>query len=161
MTTKPSLLQKFPLDFWVCAVLFLASAFLFASSRDLPDKAVMFPTIMLVGIMGLSAYCMAASVIKQKKMQIAAGGVTPPKKRIDLKAVCLLACMTAIYAFVTPYIGFGLSSVIFIGTGTVFFGEKNKLAIICVPIAVMLFVYAFFIYFLDVSIPFFPNVFDS
>ena len=45
--------------------------------------------------------------------------------------------------------------------GTVFFGEKDKRAIVAVPLGTMLFVYGFFIYFLDVSIPFFPAFFGS
>lgn len=156
MTTKSSLLQKYPLDFWVCGVILLASAFLFASSRDLPDKAVLFPSIMLVCMMGLSAYCMGASVLRQRK-KAAKGGLSAPSTPIDLKAVFVLGAMTAAYAFVTPYIGFGLSSLIFIASGTVFFGERNKLAVAAIPVVVMAFVYAFFIYFLDVSIPFFPD----
>ena len=164
MSTKFPVFQKFPLDFWVCSVILLASAFLFVDSRGLPDKAVLFPSIMLVCIMGLCAYCMASSVIKRGKALCSGAGEAKPgsaKKSIDLKAVCALAAMTTAYAFVTPYIGFGLASLVFIGAGTVFFGEKNKFAIIGVPVAVMVFVYAFFIYFLDVSIPFFPEIFTT
>ncbi|SBV96452.1 membrane hypothetical protein [uncultured delta proteobacterium] len=164
MTPNTTFFQRFPLDFWVCTVIFLAAAFLFADSRGYPDKAILFPSIMLVCMMGLSAYCMAASCIKRQKLlrAVAAGTRTlPAKTPIDRKAVCAFACMAAAYAFLTPYIGFGLASLIFIGAGTVFFGEKDKRAVVAVPLGTMLFVYGFFIYFLDVSIPFFPASFGS
>jgi hypothetical protein len=159
MTTKHALFQKYPLDFWVCAVLFLASVLLFVDAQNYPDKAVLFPIIMLVCIMGLSAYCMAASVIKRRKaLREAAGatGTAAPGKTVDRKAVAIFGLMIAVYAFCTPYAGFGLASLIFIGAGTVFFGERKTIAVVAIPVATMLFVYTFFIYFLDVSIPFFP-----
>lgn len=155
MTTKPAFFQKYPLDFWVCAVMLLASVLLFADAQNYPDKAVLFPVIMLVCMMGLSAYCMAVSVIKQRKV-LRGAAPAAPRKKIDIKAVAGFGLMIAAYAFLTPYIGFGLASLVFIGAGTVFFGERNKLAVIAIPAATMLFVYMFFIYFLDVSIPFFP-----
>lgn len=164
MTTKPAFFQKYPLDFWVCAVTLPASVLLFADAQNYPDKAVLFPVIMLVCIMGLSAYCMAVSVIKQRKaLRDAAANAqaAAPKKKIDLKAVAVFGLMIAAYAFLTPYIGFGLASLAFIGAGTVFFGERNAIAAIAIPVATMLFVYTFFIYFLDVSIPFFPAYFIS
>lgn len=169
MTPNTTFFQRFPLDFWVCAVIFLAAAFLFADSRSYPDKAVLFPSIMLVCMMLLSVCCMAASIAKQQKRlrANATGDATEgsqagsKKKTIDKKAVCVFGCMSAAYAFFTPYIGFGLASLIFIGAGTVFFGEKDKRAIVAVPLGTMLFVYGFFIYFLDVSIPFFPAYFAS
>ena len=163
MTTKTSFLQKCPLDFRVCAVIFLCSAYLFIDSRGLPDKAVLFPTIMLVCMMGLSAYCMARSLFKQatESRAKAAGRTEPAKAPVDLKAVCVFGGMTALYAFLTPYLGFGLTSLFFLGAGTVFFGERDKRAIAAIPLATMLFVYGFFIWFLDVSIPFFPAFFSA
>ncbi|CAK7050274.1 MAG: hypothetical protein DELT_01013 [Desulfovibrio sp.] len=155
--------QKIPLDVRVCTVIFLASAFFFAESRGYPDKAVLFPSIMLVCMMGLSAYCIAASLLKQRKAQRirAEGQVPAAPKKVDLKAVCFFGCMTAAYAFLTPHIGFGLSSLVFLGAGTVFFGEKDKRAIVVIPLATMIFVYCFFIWFLDVSIPFLPSFLES
>ncbi|MDR1661653.1 MAG: tripartite tricarboxylate transporter TctB family protein [Azoarcus sp.] len=164
MITKPAFFQKFPLDFWVCAVIFLFSAILFMTSRGYPNKAILFPSILLVCMMGLSVYCMAISLIKRRKILWIkkTGTQTEPKKAsMDIKAVCIFGGMSAAYAFFTPYAGFGLTSLIFIGTGTVFFGEKDKRAIVAIPLATMLFVYGFFIYFLDVNIPFFPAYFSS
>ncbi len=159
MTTKSKFLQKFPLDFWVCAAILLSAIVLFASSRGYPDKAVLFPSIMLVCMMGLSAYCMAMSLFKQRKALRAMTDEVQAKTKkspMDLKAVCLFGCMAAAYTFFTLYLGFGLTSLLFIGAGTAFFGERDIRAIVGIPLATMLFVYAFFIYFLDVSIPFFP-----
>ena len=164
MITKASSSQKYPLDFRVCAVIFLCSAYLFIDSRGMPDKAVLFPTIMLVCMMGLSAYCMARSFIKQareSRAKAAGEQAAPLKSPVDLKAVCVFGFMTALYAFLTPYAGFGLTSLLFIGSGTVFFGERDKRAVVAIPLATMIFVYGFFIYFLDVSIPFFPAYFSA
>lgn len=160
MTTNTTLAQRFPLDVRVCLVIFLASVFLFIDSRELPDKAVLFPSIMLVCIMGLSLYCIAASFIKRHKASrttAESAKAEKPNALVDLKAVCAFAVMSIAYAFFTPYLGFGLCSLVFIAAGTIFFGERDKRAIVAVPLGTLVFVYAFFIYFLGVGIPFFPE----
>lgn len=156
MTTQSASPKTFALDFWVCAVIFLAAAFLFIDSRDLPEKAALFPAIMLVCMMCLSLYCMVVSVIKQRKARMGAAAPQNAASPIDRKAVCIFFCMAAAYAFITPYTGFGLSSLAFLAAGTVFFGEKDKRAVAAIPLATIAFVYGFFICFLDVNIPFFP-----
>jgi hypothetical protein len=94
---------------------------------------------------------------RQKSMRTQTGNAQNESK--DTKAVCIFSGMVAAYAIGTPKAGFGLASLIFIGAGIAFFGEKDKRAIIAIPLATLLFVYGFFIYFLNVGIPFFPEYF--
>jgi cobalamin synthase len=160
MSIKVSPTKRFPLDFWICAVLFLLAAFFLAESRSYPIKATLFPTIMLMGTMALCVYIMGSSFLKrQKTLQKETSAQQEPAENPNkLKAVSAFGAITVLYALLTPYTGFGLSSLIFIGVGTAFFGERNKRAIAGTALAAVIFVYLFFIYFLNVNIPFFPSL---
>ena len=152
--------KRFPLDFKICAVIFVIAAFLFMESRSYAAKAAMFPGIMLACIMILSVYIMMKSCLEQRGNRQATASLESRKAKntAGLKAVFVFGGMTTLYALVTPYLSFGLSSLLFLGAGMVFFGERDKLAVTVAPTAVMVFVYAFFVRFLDVGVPFFPNL---
>lgn len=157
MTTEK---RRIPLDVKICGVIFLAAVFLFVESRGYADKAAMFPGIMLVCTMILSAYIMVKSGLYEYRNRQVAPGSKPEKAKppVDLKAVFALAGMTTLYAFAAPYMGFGLSSLLFLYAGALFFGERHKLLALGVSAATVVFVYAFFIYFLGVGIQFFPEL---
>ncbi|GHU18236.1 hypothetical protein FACS189475_03370 [Betaproteobacteria bacterium] len=160
MSITASLIKRFPIDFWICAVLFLLTAFFLVESRYYPVKTAFFPSIMLMCTMALCVYIMGCSFLKrQKTLQKETSAQQGPAENTNkLKAVFTFGAMTVLYALLTPYTGFGFSSLIFLGAGMAFFGERNKRAIAGTALAAVIFVYLFFIYFLSVNIPFFPQL---
>ena len=148
---------RFPLDFWIAAAVLVFSTTMFVEALGYPDKAGTFPIIILTSTMALCVYIMAVSFWKRRGILLeGALDWEAVKKTRDLKAAFILGVLVSAYVLASPFIGFGLSTMLYLGSGIYLFGERNKITIIAVPAAVLLFVYVFFFYFLNVRIPMLP-----
>ena len=157
MVQKTSSLTRFPLDFRIAAAILPFSAFMLVEALGYPDKAAMFPLIILICTVGLSAYIMFVSYwIRRRTMLEKATSREAPKQPKDLKAGFIFGAIISAYVLASPFIGFAFTTLLFLATGFFLFGERNKLALILIPATVVTVVYLFFHYLLNVRIPFLP-----
>lgn len=138
-------------DFYIGAVIFLFSLFFFIKSSDIPEGANLFPFYIfgLLGIFGLTISFFGWRKRKNKETEKEANEIDFKTVKLPLFSFLIMV----LYVGLINFLGFFVSTSIFILLFLVFYKIKNVVVIVGTIVFVNLFIYILFVYQLNVRLP--------
>lgn len=118
-----------------------------------------WPILVLSVAVILSAVLLISSVLRHLKEKSQASGEPPlsPEaaevSKVRRKKIALSALLLLLYILAMPWIGFGLSTFLYVPAFTLVLGERRKLVLILSPILVTVFVILIFSRFIAIPFP--------
>jgi hypothetical protein len=120
-------MKKYIDEYFPIAFLYALSAYFYLDVRDFPADSLMYPRALAVLLLVLTTLLLIFTLMK--KMQL------PQSKdeNLPLKfAVIFIA--SVIYVFAVPWLGFVVSSLLYVPTAALLLGYKRKAMAFCVSI---------------------------
>ena len=131
-------------DVTIGIVIIIFSVLMMLPTRDMPDGAELFPRIILTCFIILGCLNIIAGLKKGKVIR---------NQKNNIKNILITITAVLAYVLMIQFIGFFVSTVLFIVGFLYCFGQKKKSVIIFCIIGVCLFVYLLFIMQLNLTLP--------
>jgi len=118
-----------------------------------------WPILILSAAVILSAVLLISSVVRYLKAKRQASGEPPlsPEAaeglKVRRKKIVLSVLLLLLYIFIMPWIGFGLSTLLYVPAFILVLGERRKLVLILSPLLVTVFVILIFSRFIAIPFP--------
>lgn len=148
-------MRRLKADIIILCILCLVSIFLYYKSLSFPKGAETFPQVLVVIVLVLSVYQIAASFIKKEAFQ-------QQKEQKDKSqhtnwvreySPYIIFMFTVIYAILITRLGFFVSTFIFICSAMWFLGARRVTAYVFSTLGISLFIYFLFVMQLKVPLP--------
>ncbi|WP_051534219.1 tripartite tricarboxylate transporter TctB family protein [Desulfitibacter alkalitolerans] len=148
-------MRRLKADIILLCILCLVSIFLYYKSLNFPKGADTFPQVLIIIVLILSVYQIAASFIKKEAFQ--------PQREKQEKSLqiswnqkyssYIIFIFSVAYAVLITRLGFFISTAIFISTAMWFLGARKLTAYVFSTLGISLFIYFLFVMQLKVPLP--------
>ena len=141
-------------------IFMLANSFKLQEIRRFGEMGSGFwPILILSAAVILSAVLLISSVVRYLKAKRQASGEPPLSAetaeglKVRRKKIALSVILLLLYIVVMPWIGFGLSTLLYVPAFILVLGERRKLVLILSPLLVTVFVILIFSRFIAIPFP--------
>lgn len=140
-------------DVYSGAFMLIFSIYFFYIATTMRAGAAKFPKIIMGLMILLSIGCLIQGIIKTRSNVNTGSEASAQVLWSEIKIPLLVFCMITLYVIALQYIGFIISTLIFIPALMLFYRNRNKLLIVCCTVFTIAFIYTLFTVVLKLQLP--------
>lgn len=145
-------LSKLHADVYAGIVLIIFGIFFYVQSNRLPNEAALWPKIILLFLIMLSALLTVSGLKKTREAAKSDNQLPQVAGKLVIKPMLALALMT-LYAIVMDLAGFFVSTAIFLPLGMYFMKQRSLILMFLVTAGLEIFIYFLFVMQLKLRMP--------